>query len=271
MNNDDKGVLNNDEKDTTKKHIISNKPELNDHMYNWIIANYGTPNANWIDSLFDIIANDVYTIFFDQPEHGKDVQESSKIDVQESSKTDVQDVAKTDVQDVPPTMVVETDQDVPKCSKKEDEQEVAATYVIEPDTEIILIDSDSSSDKLEFLSSSELEFPSSDELDSYSSSIDDYDESDSTSSSSLEKIVSNKGQLKDLQKWYKDEDEKDEEEDEKDKEGDETNDEEEELWTTKSKGTSSKCLPTQKSKGTSSKSIPTTKSKGKALSTPKIP
>ncbi|GKE37118.1 hypothetical protein Tco_1460523, partial [Tanacetum coccineum] len=131
--------------------------------------------------------------------------------------------------------------------------------------EIILIDSDSSSDELEFSSSSELEFPSSDELDSYLSSIDDYDESDSTSSSSLEKIVSDKGQLKDLQKWYEDEDEKDEEEDEKDEEGDETNDEEEELWTTKSKGTSSKHLPTQKSKGTSSKSIPTTKSKGKVL------
>ncbi|GJY72315.1 hypothetical protein Tco_0476018 [Tanacetum coccineum] len=73
-------------------------------MYNWIIAKYGKPNANWIDSLFDIIADDVYTTFFDQPEHAKDVKESSK--------TDVQDVAKIDVQDVAPTSVVGADQGI---------------------------------------------------------------------------------------------------------------------------------------------------------------
>nr|GEX16789.1 hypothetical protein [Tanacetum cinerariifolium] len=50
---------------------------------------------------------------------------------------------------------------------------------------------------------------------------------------SLEKIISNKGSSKDLQKWYHDE--KGEEEDEKD-------DEKDELWTPKSNGTSSKCL-----------------------------
>ncbi|GJX62938.1 hypothetical protein Tco_0295838 [Tanacetum coccineum] len=217
------------------------------------------PNTRY--SLFDIIVDDVYTTFFDQLEYDK---ESSKTDVQESTKTYVQDVAKTDIQDVPPTSVVKIGQDVLECSKNKDQQEVTATDVIELDTEIILIDSNSSSDELEFLSSLKLEFPSSDELDSYSSSFDDSDESDSTSLSSLEKIVSNKGQSKDLQKWYEDEDEKDEEEDEKD-------DEDDELWTPKSKGTSSKCLPTKKRKGTSSKSNPTTKSKGKALSTPKIP
>ncbi|GJR58061.1 reverse transcriptase domain-containing protein [Tanacetum coccineum] len=80
----------------------SEKPELNDHMYNWTIAKYGKPNANWIDSLFDIIADDVWKTFFDQPEHAKDVKESSK--------TDVQDVAKIDVQDVAPTAVVGADQ-----------------------------------------------------------------------------------------------------------------------------------------------------------------
>ncbi|GJU08580.1 hypothetical protein Tco_1125010 [Tanacetum coccineum] len=73
-----------------------------------------------------------------------------------------------------------------------------------------------SSSELECSSSSELEFPSSDELDSYSASSDDSDESDSTGS--LDKIVSHKGPSKDLQKWYKDKEEKDEEEDEKDKE-----------------------------------------------------
>nr|GEW62597.1 hypothetical protein [Tanacetum cinerariifolium] len=125
MNNDDKGVLNIDEKYMAKKHIVSNKLELNDHMYNWIIAN-----------------------------------------------------------------------------------------------------------------SSELKFLGSDELDLYLSSSDDLDESDSSSSSSLEKIVSMdvQGSSKDLQKWYEDEDEKDdEEEDEKDEEDNEIDDEEEELWTPKSK------------------------------------
>ncbi|GJU99976.1 ribonuclease H-like domain-containing protein [Tanacetum coccineum] len=87
---------------------------------------------------------------------------------------------------------------VPECSKKEDQQEVAATTVIEPDTEVILIDSNSSSSELEFSSSLELEFLSSDELDSYSSSSDDFDESDSTGS--LEKIDSHKDPSKDLQK-----------------------------------------------------------------------
>nr|GEZ65860.1 hypothetical protein [Tanacetum cinerariifolium] len=85
------------------------------------------------------------------------------------------------------------------------------------------------SSELEFSSLSELEFPSSDELDSYSSSSDDSDEY-----GSLKKIVSHKGPSKDLQKWYEDEDEKD--------------DYEEELWTPKSKGTSSKSLRTPKIK-----------------------
>ncbi|GJV44953.1 hypothetical protein Tco_1429489 [Tanacetum coccineum] len=114
-----------------------------------------------------------------------------------------------------------------------------------------------SSSELECSSSTELEFPSSDELDSYSASSDDSDEYDSTGS--LEKIVSHKGPSKDLQKWYKDEEEKDEEEDEKDEQEDETYDFDEEFWTPKSKGTSSKSLRTPKSKGTSRNSIPTTK------------
>ncbi|GJY23717.1 hypothetical protein Tco_0397375 [Tanacetum coccineum] len=155
--------MNNDDKDTAKKHVVFNKPELNDHMMDWIIAKYGKPNANWTDSLFDIIADDVYTTFF--------INQSM------------------------PNVYV------PECSKKEDQQEVVATDVIEPYQEIIIIDSNSSS-------SAELELPSSDEFDS------------------LEKIVSNKGPSKKVK------DEKHEEEDETY----ETNDKEEELWSPKTKG-----------------------------------
>ncbi|GJU49708.1 hypothetical protein Tco_1219263 [Tanacetum coccineum] len=90
-------------------------------MYNWIIVKYGKLNVNWTDLQFDIIADDVYTTFFDQPEHAK-------------AKIDVEDVVEPDIQDVAPTEVVEADQDVLECSKKEDQQEVAATYIIEPDT-----------------------------------------------------------------------------------------------------------------------------------------
>nr|GEU87071.1 hypothetical protein [Tanacetum cinerariifolium] len=97
---------------TAKKHIISAKPELNDQMMDWIISKYGKPNVYWTDSLFDIIVDDVYTTFFDQPDHAKNVQESLKTDVQESSKLDVQDVAKTDVEGVSPIAVVKTDQEM---------------------------------------------------------------------------------------------------------------------------------------------------------------
>ncbi|GJZ97968.1 floury 1-like protein [Tanacetum coccineum] len=225
MNNDDKDVLNNDENVTAKKHIVSVKPELNDQMMDWIIAKYGKPNANWTDSLFDIIVDDVYTTFFYQPDHAK---ESSKTDVQESSKSDVQDVAKqklkipfigTQSQLLPNNSLEVETLCVAQSVQKKDQQEVAATTVIESDT-VIVIDSNFSSLELEFSSSSELEFPSSYELDSDESddsdesSSDDSDESDSTGS--LEKIVSHKGPSKDLQKWYEDEDDKDEEEDEKD-------------------------------------------------------
>ncbi|GJZ93792.1 hypothetical protein Tco_0665995, partial [Tanacetum coccineum] len=89
---------------------------------------------------------------------------------------------------------------------------------------------------------------------SYSSSSDEFDESNS--SGSLEKIVSHKGPSKDLKKWYEDEEDKDEEDNEKDEEqDDETDDSDEEFWTPKSKGTSGKSIRTPKRKVTSSKSM----------------
>ncbi|GKC67049.1 hypothetical protein Tco_1099647 [Tanacetum coccineum] len=47
------------------KHILPKKPELNEDMYNWVIAKYEKPNT-WIDSQFDRIADDVYTTFFEK-------------------------------------------------------------------------------------------------------------------------------------------------------------------------------------------------------------
>nr|GEW16183.1 hypothetical protein [Tanacetum cinerariifolium] len=94
-------------------------------MYNWIIAKYGTPNANWTNSQFDIVGDDVYTTFFHEAEPAKDVEDVVK--------PDVQDVAKTNV---------EADQDVLECSEKrcprvfkkeekEDQQDVVATNIVE--------------------------------------------------------------------------------------------------------------------------------------------
>ncbi|GJY11301.1 putative RNA-directed DNA polymerase, eukaryota, reverse transcriptase zinc-binding domain protein [Tanacetum coccineum] len=291
------------DRDTAKKDIVSNKPELNDHMMDCIMAKYVKPNTNWIEdeSLFDIIADDVWKHFLINQSVQKvcnvaydshplnnalsymvcnvDVQESSKIDVQDDGKTDVQDVAKTDVSKLAPTAVVEADQDVGKtesskrevqdvgkpnisklvgteaietgqdvqeCSKKEDQQELAATDVIEPDQ------------GYKHIHLYERNLPCSDELNSNSSSSDEFDSTSSSfanSSNSVEKIVSNKGMSKELLKWY--EDETDDEEDQTDNEEDQTDhDDEEELWT-------------PKSKGTTSKSIPTLKNKRKALWTPK--
>nr|GEY03843.1 hypothetical protein [Tanacetum cinerariifolium] len=74
-------------------------------------------------------------------------------------------------------------------------------------------------------STSKLKFLSFDELGSYSSSFDEFYESDESSSlersvsGSLQKSVSHKGPSKDLKIWY--EDEKDEDEEEKDEEEDE--------------------------------------------------
>ncbi|GKG02129.1 hypothetical protein Tco_0306834, partial [Tanacetum coccineum] len=85
---------------TEKKHIVTNKPELNEHMMDWIIAKYVKPNTNWTEdeSFFDIIADDVWKHFL----INQSVQKSSKIDVQDDGKTDVSKLA--------PTAVVEADQ-----------------------------------------------------------------------------------------------------------------------------------------------------------------
>ncbi|GJR22634.1 hypothetical protein Tco_0971161 [Tanacetum coccineum] len=77
-------------------------PNWQESLGSELAQQYGKPNLNWRNSLFDIIADGVYTTFFDQPEHAKEVQDVAK--------TVVQDVAKTYVQDVAHTTIVEADQ-----------------------------------------------------------------------------------------------------------------------------------------------------------------
>nr|GEV39638.1 hypothetical protein [Tanacetum cinerariifolium] len=63
--------------DTVNKDILSKKSELNDDM------------MDWIDSLFDIVADDVYTTFFYQPEHAKDIEAVVKQEDQHVAATTV--------------------------------------------------------------------------------------------------------------------------------------------------------------------------------------
>ncbi|GKF31025.1 hypothetical protein Tco_0100823, partial [Tanacetum coccineum] len=120
------------------------------------------------------------------------------------------------------------------------------------------------SSELECSSTSELEFPSFDELSSYVSSYDELDSSYESSylkksvSSSMKKSVLQKIPSKNLLKWYEDVKDRDEEEiDEEAKDG--KYDSDDELWSPKSIGTTSKSLLSPKMKGTSNKSTPTTK------------
>ncbi|GKB05133.1 hypothetical protein Tco_0833328 [Tanacetum coccineum] len=89
-------------KETAKKDIVSKKPELNDDMYNWIIAKYGTTNENWTDSQFESVADDVYITFFEKSDPPKDIE----------------DIVKPEVGYVAKTTNLEADQDVLECSKK---------------------------------------------------------------------------------------------------------------------------------------------------------
>ncbi|GKD22572.1 RNA-directed DNA polymerase, eukaryota, reverse transcriptase zinc-binding domain protein [Tanacetum coccineum] len=168
-------------------------------------------------SQFDIVADDVYTILLLNQSMTKvfnvQVEDVVKPGVQDVPKTDVEVVVKLNVQDVAPTPVVEADQDVLECPEKDDQYEVAATDIIHHETATNIIHAF-------------------------------FDESDTTSSSSFEKLLSDKCGSKEDERDYGDDDEKYEEEDERD-------DKEDELWTPKNKGTTTKCLPTQKSKGTS--------------------
>nr|GEW61678.1 hypothetical protein [Tanacetum cinerariifolium] len=85
-----------DDKDKANKEIIPKKRELNDDMYNWVTAKYRKLHS-WTDSQFESITNDVYTTFFEKAEPGK--PEAAK------------------------TRNVEAQQDVPECSRKDDDQE----------------------------------------------------------------------------------------------------------------------------------------------------
>ncbi|GKA96607.1 hypothetical protein Tco_0818702 [Tanacetum coccineum] len=152
-----------------------------------------------------------------------------------------------------------------------------------------VIEIGSSSSELECLSTSELECSSTSESSSsddsssseLSSYVSSYDESSSSDESGcLEKsvpglmkmTVSQKGPSKDLLNWYEDVNDQDEEEiDEDDDETDEQDveideeaedgkdDDDDELWSLKTIGTTTKKFTSPKMKGASSNSTPSTK------------
>ncbi|GKD10582.1 hypothetical protein Tco_1190267 [Tanacetum coccineum] len=183
-------------------------------------------------SQFHSIANDVYTTFFEKAE--PEIAQPEK--------------------------------------EKQDEQDLHA------DTDVIEIGSSSS--KLECLSTSELECSSTSEseLSSYVSSYDElslYDEYGCLEKSvpgSIKMTVSQKGPSKDLLNWYEDVNDQDEEEIDEDddkinKQDDEIDEETEdgkddsddELWSLKTIGTTTKKFINPKIKVASSNSTPSTK------------
>ncbi|GJU29552.1 hypothetical protein Tco_1173141 [Tanacetum coccineum] len=91
-------------RDKANKHIVPKKPELNDYMYNWVIAKYGKPNS-WTDSQFESIADDIYTTFFEKAEPEK--AEPKKVEAEMAEP-------KTAEHEKP---------DVPECSEKANVQE----------------------------------------------------------------------------------------------------------------------------------------------------
>ncbi|GKC54243.1 hypothetical protein Tco_1076988 [Tanacetum coccineum] len=128
--------MKNHNKETAKKNIVPKKPALDDDMYNWVIAKYGTPNENWTDSQFESIADDVYKTFLKKADPPKDVEH----------------VIKPNIGYVAKTTNVEADQDVPECSTKKDDvpkcsklkekdaatRHIAATDIVDLDIEFVI-------------------------------------------------------------------------------------------------------------------------------------
>ncbi|GKD87107.1 hypothetical protein Tco_1358261, partial [Tanacetum coccineum] len=169
------------------KHILPKKPELNDDMYNWVIAKYGKPT---------------------EPEKAE--PEKSEPEKAEAGKAEAE-TAEPEKPDVPECSKKAVVQECSNIKEKEDQQDVY------PDTAVIVIGSSSSklecSSTLELECSSILESSSSDESSSseLSSYVSSYDESSSSNESScLEKS---------------DEEETDKEDEEIDKQDDEIDDE----------------------------------------------
>ncbi|GJS83556.1 hypothetical protein Tco_0750097 [Tanacetum coccineum] len=223
------------------KHILPKQPELNCDMYNWVISKYGKPNT-WTDSLFHSIADDVYIKYFEKAEPEIAQPEKAEGETTEPKKSDVPECSKK--------------ADVQECSnikEKQDQQDV------HPDTDVIEIGSSSSelecssTSKLECSSTSESsssDDSSSSELSSYVSSYDELSSSDE--SGCLEKS--------DEEEIDEDDDETDEQDDEIDEEAEDGKDDsDDELWSPKTIGTTTKKFSSPKIKGASSNSTSSTK------------
>ncbi|GJS01677.1 transposase, MuDR, MULE transposase domain protein [Tanacetum coccineum] len=108
---------------TAKKDIISKKPELNDDMYNWIIAKYGTTNENWTDSQFESVADDIYITFFEKSDPPKDIEDIVKPEVGYVAKT-------TNLEANQEVIVIDLSSSEPECSSTS-ELECSSTSKLE--------------------------------------------------------------------------------------------------------------------------------------------
>ncbi|GJT63700.1 hypothetical protein Tco_1015180 [Tanacetum coccineum] len=180
------------------KDTVPEKEIITDDIYNWITEKYGAPNETWNGDQIALVADDVVKTFFDKSDSKQDVPECSMIEA-----------------------------NVPECSTKTATKDVArpiaATNIVDPQTEVIEISS----------GIEELESSSTSELES-SSTGDDSDDEEFSSSS--------------------EDDTEEEAEDDTDEEAeDDTEDDtDDETWSPKTIGTTSK-------KGATSSSSPSTK------------
>ncbi|GJU01084.1 hypothetical protein Tco_1111422, partial [Tanacetum coccineum] len=119
------------------KDTVPKKEIITDGSYNWITAKYGAPNETWNGDQIDLVADDVVKTFFDKSDSGQDVLECL---------TKAETVSKCSTKEVT----------VPECSTKKETKDVAshiaATNIVDPQTEVIEIKDDS--DDEEFSSSS---------------------------------------------------------------------------------------------------------------------
>ncbi|GJW10320.1 hypothetical protein Tco_1576147 [Tanacetum coccineum] len=120
---------------------VPEKEIITDDIYNWITAKYGAPNETWNGDQIALVADDIVKTFFDKSD---------------------------------------SKQDVPECSTKDVASPIAATNIVDPQTEVIEISSGTK--ELEYTSIEELESSSTSKLES-SSTEDDSDDEEFLSSS----------------------------------------------------------------------------------------
>nr|GEV03730.1 hypothetical protein [Tanacetum cinerariifolium] len=226
------------------KDIVS-KEEITDAIYNWITAKYGAPNETWNDDLFDLVADDVVKTFFDK-------SDSKKVYVLECS-TKAVTVSKCSAKEAifPECSMIEAS--VPECSTKKATNDVAshiaATNIVNPQ---IVIEISSGTEDLECTSIEELKSSRPSEFESSRPEDDSDDEEFSSSSAELVMCIPIS-----TKKSFSDEVEDDTNEEAED----EKEDSDDEIWSPKTIGTTSKNIISPNKKGATSSSSSSTKKK----------